>query len=265
MGSTGYVPLADESPLVGQVAVVTGAVGGIGAAVCDALARDGATVIATDIHPDIEARGRSLFDHVQDESIRGSIHMANLDVTDEHAVSEFAQSVERDHGRIDILINNAGVGGTIVNVWDTPVQRWRNDLDVMLTGPFLMCRALVPLMLRGDYGRILNVSSIAGKEGNPGSAGYSSAKAGLIGLTKVLGKELAETGILVNAVAPGVVESPMNSTVSREFHSYVMSKIPMSRAGTRTELAELIRFLVSPRLGFSTGAVFDFSGGRATY
>ena len=252
-------------PLAGQVAVVTGGIGGIGRAVVDALASDGSYVIAADIAPGTVEDAASVFAATMADPDAGRVRGHVLDVTDPVQVDELVAHCRTEHGRLDILVNNAGVGGSTAPVWETDLDRWDRDIAVMLTGPFLLCRAVLPLMIDRGYGRIVNIASMAGKEGNPNSAPYSSAKAGLIGLTKVVGKEVATTGVLVNAVAPGVVESPMNHVVSREFHDYVLSKIPMGRPGHPDELAELVRFLASPRLGFSTGAVFDFSGGRATY
>ena len=252
-------------PLAGQVAVVTGGIGGIGRAVVDALASDGSYVIAADIAPGTVEDAASVFAATMADPDAGRVRGHVLDVTDPVQVDELVAHCRTEHGRLDILVNNAGVGGSTAPVWETDLDRWDRDIAVMLTGPFLLCRAVLPLMIDRGYGRIVIIASMAGKEGNPNSAPYSSAKAGLIGLTKVVGKEVATTGVLVNAVAPGVVESPMNHVVSREFHDYVLSKIPMGRPGHPDELAELVRFLASPRLGFSTGAVFDFSGGRATY
>lgn len=261
MSTTGYEPLVGDAPLRGQLAVVTGGVGGIGAAIAEALARDGAMVVAADVAPDTLDRGASMFAHLADVPGAGEVRPVVLDVTDPEAIDALAAELDTVH----VLINNAGVGGTTAPVWETGIARWRRDLDIMLTGPFLMCRAFLPGMLDVAYGRVVNISSMAGKEGNADTVSYSSAKAGLIGMTKVIGKEVARTGVLVNAVTPGVVESPMNHAVPEEFHLAALAKIPMGRPGSRAELAELVRFLASPRLGFSTGAVFDFSGGRATY
>lgn len=251
--------------LTGQVAVVTGGIGGIGRAIVDVLAADGADVIAADVVPDTVDVAAEMFAGTMAAPGAGVVRGQVLDVSDPAQVDAFVRACRADHGRLDILINNAGVGGSTEPVWETSLDRWDRDIAIMLTGPFLLCRAVLPLMIERGYGRIVNIASMAGKEGNPNSAPYSSAKAGLIGLTKVVGKEVATTGVLVNAVAPGVVESPMNHVVSREFHEYVLTKIPMGRPGRPAELAELVHFLSSPRLGFSTGAVFDFSGGRATY
>ncbi len=248
--------------LEGQVAVVTGGVGGLGGAMALRLAREGAHVLAADIAPDAAARVAAWGGTAD---LAGTVEGVTPAGTDPDAVQALADRCPERFGRVDVLINNAGLGGRTAPVWDTEIDLWHRHIAVMLTGPFLMTRAFVPLMLERDYGRVVNISSIAGKEGNADTSPYSAAKAGVIGLTKTVGKELARTGVLVNVVAPAVVESPMNHAVPEDFHEKALSKIPMGRPGRQEELAELVLFLASPRLGFSTGAVFDFSGGRATY
>lgn len=267
---SGFVPSIDNE-LAGQVALVTGGVGGIGAAICRRLVAAGAHVLAADISPQVEmlaadlAAGWAADGDTQATARAGCLEGVQLDVTDPEAVQAIADRCWERFGRFDILVNNAGLGGRTAPVWETEIETWNKHIAVMLTGPFLMSRAFIPLMLRNNYGRIVNISSMAGKEGNADTSPYSAAKAGVLGLTKTVGKELAKTGVLCNAITPGVVESPMNHVVPREFHERVLALIPMGRPGKPRELAELVSYLAGPRLGFSTGAVFDFSGGRATY
>jgi 3-oxoacyl-[acyl-carrier protein] reductase len=168
-------------------------------------------------------------------------------------------------GQVDILVNNAGITGPNVTVWEYSPEDWRKVIDVDLTGPFLCARAVVPMMIERNYGRIVNIASIAGKEGNPNASAYSSAKAGLIALTKSLGKELAKTGIRVNCITPAAVETDIFKQMTETHIQFMLSKIPMGRFGQITEVAGMICWLASEEMSFSTGAVFDISGGRATY
>jgi len=188
-----------------------------------------------------------------------------VDVSNVASVTAAAQAAIGQLGQIDVLVNNAGITGPNVTVWDYPPDDWRKVLEVNLTGPFLCCRAVVPRMLEKDYGRIVNVASIAGKEGNPNASAYSAAKAGLIALTKSLGKELAKTGIRVNAVTPAAVETDIFKQMTEQHIQFMLSKIPMGRFGKIEEVAAMICWLASEETSFSTGAVFDVSGGRATY
>jgi NAD(P)-dependent dehydrogenase (short-subunit alcohol dehydrogenase family) len=168
-------------------------------------------------------------------------------------------------GRVDILVNNAGITGPNLKTWEYTPEDWRKVMEVDLTGPFLCMRAVVPGMVKQGYGRIVNIASVAGKEGNPNAPAYSAAKAGLMGLTKSIGKELAQSGVLVNCVTPAAVETDMFKQMTEEHIKYMLSKIPMGRFGKIEEIAALVLWLSSEECSFSTGAVFDISGGRATY
>jgi 3-oxoacyl-[acyl-carrier protein] reductase len=227
----------------GRTAVVTGGGAGIGAAIVSRLEASGATV------------------RVWDVGDRG----APVDVTDPEAVERATARAIADFGRIDVLVNNAGIAGMTRPVVEYPVEEWKRVLEVDLTGPFLCCRSVVPHMTRAGYGRIVNIASIAGKEGNPNAAAYAAAKGGLIAFTKALGKELAQSGVLVNCVTPAAAQTAILDQVSPEFVKFMLSKIPMGRFVRVEEIAALVCWLASEDCSFSTGAVFDISGGRATY
>ena len=188
-----------------------------------------------------------------------------VDVTDPASVEAARDRTVAEAGRIDILVNNAGIAGPTVKTWDYPVEDWRRVLDIDLTGVFLCCRSVSPHMMANGWGRIVNIASVAGKEGNPNAVAYSAAKAGVIALTKSLGKELAETGVLVNCVTPAVIVTDILKQVSQQHIDYMLSKIPMGRFGKVEEAAALVAWLASEDCSFSTGATFDLSGGRATY
>jgi 2-dehydro-3-deoxy-L-rhamnonate dehydrogenase (NAD+) len=181
------------------------------------------------------------------------------------SVTAAAQAAIGQMGRVDILVNNAGISGPNAKTWEYSPEDWRKVLETDLTGPYLCTRALVPRMINQGYGRIVNVASIAGKEGNPNAAAYSAAKAGLIALTKSLGKELATAGVIVNCVTPAAVETEIFKQMTKEHIDYMLARIPMGRFGKTEEIAAMVAWLCSEDCSFTTGAVFDLSGGRATY
>jgi 3-oxoacyl-[acyl-carrier protein] reductase len=226
----------------GRCAVVTGGVQGIGAAIAKRLRASGAKVAIWDL----------------DGTPR-------VDVADQASIDGAVTRTLAELGRIDVLVNNAGIAGPSMPVVDYPVGEWKRVIDIDLNGPFLCCRAVVPHMVKAGYGRIVNIASIAGKEGNPNAAAYAAAKGGLIAFTKALGKELAQTGVLVNCVTPAAAQTAILEQVTPEFAKYMLSKIPMGRFVKVEEIAALVCWLASEECSFSTGAVFDISGGRATY
>lgn len=193
------------------------------------------------------------------------VHAAVVDVTDEASIAAAVGALIRDVGRIDILVNNAGITGGNAPLWQLAPEVWRRVVEVNLVAPYLVCRAVVPHMIGAGYGRIVNVASIPGKDGNPNASHYSASKAGLIALTKSLGKELATAGVLVNAVAPAAAKTELFGQMKQEHIDYMLSKIPMNRFVTVDEIAAMVAWLASEECSFSTGAVFDISGGRAVY
>jgi len=231
-----------EFDFAGRTAVVTGGAQGIGAAIAKRLRSSGAKVVIWDL----------------DGSPR-------VDVADAGAVQAATERTVRELGRIDVLVNNAGIAGPSVPVVDYPVEQWKRVIEIDLNGPFLCCRAVVPQMVKAGYGRIVNIASIAGKEGNPNAAHYSASKAGLIALTKSLGKELAQHDILVNAVPPAAAKTAIFDQLTQQHIDFMLSKIPKGRFVLVEELAAMVAWLASEDCAFSTGAVFDISGGRATY
>ncbi len=245
--------------LAGRPAVVTGAARGVGNAIAERLLASGARVSLWDRDAKaVNAAARNLGE-------RGETHAAVVDVTDDASIDAAVQATVEHFGGIDILVNNAGIAGGSKPSWEFSPAEWREVIEVDLTGVFLCCRAVVPVMRPRGWGRIVNVASIAGKEGNPNAAHYSAAKAGVIGFTKALGKELATSGILVNCITPAVIETDILKQITPQHVEYMRSKIPMGRFGKKEEAAALVAWLCSAECSFTTGGVFDLSGGRATY
>ena len=245
--------------LNGNRAVVTGAARGIGYAITERMLDSGAQVAMWD-------REISALDKASEQlSKKGQVLRVPVDVADPASVETARENTLSAFGKVNILVNNAGIAGDNATLWETDVDEWRRVLDIDLTGVFLCCRSLVPNMIDAGYGRIVNIASIAGKEGNPNAAHYSAAKAGVIALTKSLGKELVETGVLCNCITPAVIETPILGQITDAHRKYMISKIPLARMGAAEEVAALVSWLSSADCSFSTGAVFDISGGRATY
>ncbi|HEY8369907.1 MAG TPA: SDR family NAD(P)-dependent oxidoreductase [Thermodesulfobacteriota bacterium] len=246
--------------LKNRTAIVTGAARGIGAAIAERLAAEGARVVVADLD---EPAARTEAERIV---ARGGDAVAmRLDVTDPASARAMAGSVVARSGRIDILVNNAGIAGKAAPVVEYPEDEWRRVMAIDLDGVFYVTKAVLPTMLAQRSGRIVNIASISGKEGNPNMAAYSSAKAGVIGFTKALGKELATSGVLVNCVTPAVIETDILKQLTDEAVRYMVSKIPMNRTGKPEEVAALVAWLASDECSFTTGGVFDLSGGRATY
>jgi 3-oxoacyl-[acyl-carrier protein] reductase len=242
-----------------RVAIVTGGARGIGLATASRMLASGARVVLWDVDEAALSRAQESLGRPND------VIVAAFDLTDEASVEAATQAVTGRFGRIDILVNNAGITGGNAPLWELEPAVWRRVVEVNLIAPYLTCRAVVPRMMAAGYGRIVNVASIAGKEGNPNASHYSASKAGLIGLTKSLGKELARSGILVNCITPAAARTEIFNQMKQEHIDFMLSKIPMGRFLEVEEVAGLIAWLSSEDCAFSTGAVFDISGGRATY
>jgi 2-dehydro-3-deoxy-L-rhamnonate dehydrogenase (NAD+) len=242
-----------------RVAIVTGGARGIGYAIAQRLLESGAAVALWDMDAAaVERAAATLRDS-------GRVYMAVVDVTGEASIADAVAMLHRDAGKIDILVNNAGITGGNAPTWELEPDVWRSVIEVNLVAPYLTCRAVVPHMIAKGYGRIVNIASIAGKEGNPNASHYSASKAGLIGLTKSLAKELAGKGVLVNAVTPAAAKTDLFDQMTQAQIDYMLSKIPMNRFVTVDEIAAMVAWLSSEDCSFSTGAVFDISGGRAVY
>lgn len=243
--------------LTGRTAVVTGGAQGIGLAITERFVASGAWVEIWDLD---DARGRDLVQKHGD-----NLGFQRLDITDYSAVESAAKRLSQANGKIDILVNSAGITGPNATTWDYPVDDWKQVMDININGSFHAAKAVVPYMRAADYGRILFVASVAGKEGNPNAAAYSASKAAVIALTKSLGKELADTGIAVNCITPAAAKTRIFDQMSDEHIDYMLSKIPRGRFVKTSEIASMATWICSEENSFTTGAVFDLSGGRATY
>jgi 3-oxoacyl-[acyl-carrier protein] reductase len=237
----------------GQVAVVTGGASGIGRATAERLAGEGARVSIWDVSAESLANCDFAAQKIE------------LDQSDQKAVAQAAERTAGELGQIDVLVVSAGITGPNMTVMDYPADEWRRVLDVNVNGLFYCNQAVAPFMVRQGYGRIVNIASIAGKEGNPNASAYSTSKAAVVGFTKSFGKELATSGVVVNAVTPAAVRTPIFDQMAQTHIDFMLSKIPMGRFGEVGEMASLVCWLASRECSFSTGAVFDISGGRATY
>ena len=243
--------------LSGKVAIVTGGAQGFGLAITKKFLDSGAEVIIWDID---KAATQKIVDQNKDKKISFNI----LDITKFEDVQNHVNEISNKK-KIDILINNAGITGKNATVWDYPVDEWKKVMDINLLGTFYCCKAIVPIMIKNNYGRIVNVASISGKEGNANAGAYSSAKAGVIGLTKSLGKELADKNIAVNAITPTTANTRILKQMTEKHVNFMLSKVPRNRYLELDELASMVAWLSSEENSFSTGAIFDISGGRATY
>ena len=234
----------------GKVVVITGAARGFGRAIAERMGSDGCRIVAWDVAPDAN---------------QPAAHVERMDVSDPESVETATRNTLAAMGRIDVLVNNAGVNGPTVPSWDYPIEDWRRVIAVDLTGVFLCCRSIVPHMRQQGEGRIVNIASVAGKEGNANAGPYSAAKAGVIALTKSLGKELAKSGVLVNCITPAMADTDLLREMTPEYIEDIKAKIPMGRLCRVEEVAEMVVFLSGPGCTFTTGGVFDLTGGRSVY
>ena len=248
----------NQIDLIGRRAVITGAAQGIGLSIAQRLLASGAEVCLWD-------QDAALLDQTSALLASSTVHTKIVDVTDSDAVRVAAKETLADLGSIDILINNAGIAGPTVPSWEYPISDWKKVIDVDLNAVYYCCRAVIPMMREQDYGRVVNVSSIAGKEGNPNAAAYSAAKAGVIALTKSIAKETADCNIAVNCISPAAAKTRIFDQISQQHIDYMLSKIPRGRFVLVEEIAAMVAWIVSEENSFTTGAVFDLSGGRATY
>ncbi len=249
--------MANDIDLKGRAAVVTGGAQGFGKAITERFLKSGARIAIWD-------RDTALAEKTA-RALGAGVTPIPCDVTDDKSVAKALDATVKALGKVDILVNNAGIAGANAKTWETDVEEWRKVMRVNLDGPFICSRAVVPLMVAQNYGRIVNIASIAGKEGNPNAAHYSASKAGVIALTKSLGKELAGYDIAVNAVTPAAAKTAIFDQITQAHIDFMLSKIPRNRFVTVDEVASLVAWIASQENSFTTGAVFDISGGRATY
>ena len=249
----------NQLDLKGRVAVITGGAQGIGYSIAERMLDSGAAVSLWDINEQQLGQARAAL------ASRGKVATEVVEITDDASVDAATRSTLTKLGRLDALVNSAGITGGNGTTWELAPDVWRRVIEVNLIGSYLTCRSVVPHMIKAGYGRVVNIASVAGKEGNPNASHYSASKAGLIGLTKSLGKELAKTGVLVNAVTPAAAKTPIFDSMKPEHIEYMLSRIPMGRFLEVREAASMIAWLCTEDCAFSTGAVFDLSGGRSTY
>jgi NAD(P)-dependent dehydrogenase (short-subunit alcohol dehydrogenase family) len=242
-----------------RVAIVTGGARGIGYAVAERLLRSGAAVSLWDVDAERLEQARGTLSGL------GTVTIQAVELTDAHAIGQALAATLAAHERLDILVNNAGITGGNGRTWELDPDVWRRVIEVNLIAPYLMCRAVVPRLIDNGWGRIVNIASIAGKEGNPNASHYSASKAGLIGLTKSLAKELATSNVLVNCVTPAAAKTELFSQMTQQHIDFMLSRIPMGRFLEVDEVAAMVCWLCSEECSFSTGAIFDISGGRAVY
>ena len=247
----------NQLDLKGRHAVITGGASGLGYAISQRMIASGASVTWWDVNADVMAQAA--------KSIGAAVHCVQVDITQHASVVAAVAATLKNAPKIDILVNSAGITGPNMKLWDYPPQAWEQVLQVNLNGLFHCCREVVPHMQGNGYGRIVNIASVAGKDGNPNASAYSASKAAVMALTKSLGKELANSGILVNCVTPAAVKTAMFDQMTPEHIAFMLSKIPMGRFGTPEEVAAMVGWLCTEDCSFSTGAVFDLSGGRSTY
>ncbi len=247
----------NQLDLKGRHAVITGGAAGLGFGIAQRMLASGASVTLWDMNADALAKAQA--------ALGAGVDTVVVNIAQHASVAEAARQTAQAHAAVDILVNSAGITGPNVKLWDYPPEAWEQVQQVNLNGLFFCCRELVPLMRARNYGRIVNIASVAGKDGNPNASAYSASKAAVIGLTKSLGKELADTGIRVNCITPAAVKTPIFDQMTPEHIAFMLSKIPMARFGTVDEVAAMVSWLCTEDCSFTTGAVFDLSGGRSTY
>ena len=243
----------------GRTAVITGAAQGIGYAIAERLLKSGAKVVIWDMDETLSAEACETL------GAQGDVTAVQVDISDAGSVEAAASETLSRHSGIDILVNSAGVAGPSITTWEYPLDAWQQVIDINLNGTFYCCRSVLPAMLEAGYGRVLNIASIAGKEGNPNASAYSASKAGVIALTKSLAKETADNDIAVNCITPAAARTRIFEQISQQHIDYMLSKIPRGRFALVEEIAAMSAWIVSAENSFTTGAAFDLSGGRATY